>query len=229
VARRVGGTTNRNREIANSMAKLALDHLRKHSFPSLDDEALAQRSGIAQHIIKNTFWGDLPDICAATSLDLGITLRDQTGSEVTLWAPENFGEGAKPQKTAKKREPPLKPESLLGKPPNTAAKPQALQPVGVRIQGLKHLDDSGNLDDSDSLERYNTEVQAFLTSERDGEERSYLTPEELRYEEENDRRITALQERITKENESGEDNEVWEEDEGASSEKMKSLSAGEGQ
>lgn len=95
------------------------------------------------------------------------------------------------------------------------------------------------LDDNEDLERYAPEVRAFFDfseDDEDGEEysetvidlRSHLTPEERAYEEENDRRIAALQARFTCDDDEPDD---WEEDEDedAPSEKMKFLSADEEQ
>jgi hypothetical protein len=64
---------------------------------------IAQRLGLATNILNCPWWQDIPEICEASELNLGITVRDRKGNEVTFWPEEDLGDDYELPRTAKKK------------------------------------------------------------------------------------------------------------------------------
>jgi len=92
----------RRKGISESLAKTLLHYLQSKIFPGMSNKALSERTGITQGVLSVPWWQDIPEICEGAGLDLGITVRDAKGHEVTFWPSENFSEGYRPPKTARK-------------------------------------------------------------------------------------------------------------------------------
>lgn len=99
----------RRKAIAESLARMLLHYLKTRIFPDLTDKELSERTGIASTAISVPWFQDIPEICEGAGLDIGLTVRDAKGNEVTFWPPENFSQGYKPPKVARKPLPPLPP------------------------------------------------------------------------------------------------------------------------
>lgn len=97
----------RRKAIAESLSKMLLHYLQNKIFPGMDHKALSERTGITQSVLSVPWWQDIPEICEGAGLDLGITVRDAKGHEVTFWPSENFSEGYRLPKTARKPLPPV--------------------------------------------------------------------------------------------------------------------------
>lgn len=93
----------RKKRIIDHIAKMLVQHLQQHVFRGAKAEDMARRMGVGSSILSVPWWQDVPDICEAASLDIGLTIRDQKGNEVTLWPAENFSTGFKPRKPAGKK------------------------------------------------------------------------------------------------------------------------------
>lgn len=99
----------RRKSISESVAKMLVHYLQSKVFPELGPKELAERTGITQSVINVPWFQDIPEICEGAGLDIGLTVRDAKGHEVTFWPPENFSEGYQPPKMARKPLPPLPP------------------------------------------------------------------------------------------------------------------------
>jgi hypothetical protein len=97
----------RRKAIAESLARMLLHYLKTHIFPGLTDKELSERTGISSTAISVPWFQDIPEICEGAGLDIGLTVRDSKGNEVTFWPPENFSQGYKPPKVARKPLPPV--------------------------------------------------------------------------------------------------------------------------
>ena len=97
----------RRKAITDHLAAMLVHHLKTHVFKGPDDENMAQRTGISAYTLEKPWWTDIPEICEASSLDVGLVVRDQKGNEVTFWPSESLGSGWKPPKVAQATPPPL--------------------------------------------------------------------------------------------------------------------------
>jgi len=95
-------SVHQRRLIADHLAKMLVRYLQDQPFKDQTLEEIGQRIGVLSNVLKTAWWQDIPQICNAASLDIGLTIRDQRGSEVTLWPSENFAEGPKISKAAVK-------------------------------------------------------------------------------------------------------------------------------
>jgi len=88
--------------IGNSLAKAFIDYLQERVYKGLDLNKMSQRLGLAQNVVHNPWWQDIPQICDASHLDLGFVVRDSKGHEITFWPERNYGDAYEPPKIAKK-------------------------------------------------------------------------------------------------------------------------------
>ncbi len=93
--------SNRVKTVTDHLARMLVYHLTTHVFKGVEETNMASRLGVSGHIIQAPWWGDIPAICAASSLDIGLAIRDQKGNEVTLWPSDNIGTAAAPRKFAR--------------------------------------------------------------------------------------------------------------------------------
>ena len=109
MARKAAGE--RRTRILNHLARMLVRHLVDHAYKDKSVDEIIKRLGIGKSVLHCPWWTDVPEICDAASLDIGLAIRDSKGHEVTLWPAENFSEGFKPSKPARKK---LPPSTILG-------------------------------------------------------------------------------------------------------------------
>lgn len=93
----------RRRGIVNQIARMFVDHIQKTIFKDRNRDEALKRIGISSTIWNCPFWSDIPEICDGLNLDVGLTIRDHKGHEVTLWPLENFSGDFSPRKSAEKK------------------------------------------------------------------------------------------------------------------------------
>ncbi len=94
----------RRKAITDHLAAMLVHHLKARVFKGPDggdNDYMAYRTGISSHILERPWWTDIPEICEAASLDVGLVIRDQRGNEVTFWPSEDLGSGWKAPKSAR--------------------------------------------------------------------------------------------------------------------------------
>ena len=99
----------RRSRILNHLARMLVRHLTDHAYKDKSADEIVKRLGIGKSVLNCPWWTDVPEICDAASLDIGLAIRDSKGHEVTLWPAENFSEAFKPSKPARKKLPPALP------------------------------------------------------------------------------------------------------------------------
>jgi len=103
VARRA--VTDRRKRIVDHLARMLIQYLHVHVFKDMTADEMARRAGINSSVVNVPWWQDVPEICEAASLDVGLVIRDRKGNEVTLWPAENFASGFQQRKAAAKEHP----------------------------------------------------------------------------------------------------------------------------
>ncbi len=98
-------SVHQRRLIADHLAKMLVRYLQDQPFKDQTLEEIGPRIGVLANVLKTAWWQDIPQICNAASLDIGLTIRDQKGSEVTLWPSDNFAAGPKISKVAEREFP----------------------------------------------------------------------------------------------------------------------------
>jgi hypothetical protein len=99
----------RRTRILNHLARMLVRHLMDHAYKDKSVDEVIKRLGLGKSVLNCPWWTDVPEICDAASLDIGLAIRDSKGHEVTLWPAENFSEAFKPSKPARKKLPPALP------------------------------------------------------------------------------------------------------------------------
>lgn len=90
------------RGIGNTLARAFVDYLQEHVYKNATLDAIADRLHLQSNVFHSPWWQDIPQICDATNLDLGLVIRDNKGHELTFWPEHNFGEPFAPPKEAQK-------------------------------------------------------------------------------------------------------------------------------
>ena len=97
--------TDRRKRIVDHLARMLIQYLQTHVFKDMTDVEMSDRVGVSISVLTLPWWTDIPEICEAASLDIGLAIRDRKGNEVTLWPADNFASGYKPLKAAAKESP----------------------------------------------------------------------------------------------------------------------------
>jgi len=93
----------RRKRIVDHLARMLVQWLNIHAFKDLTVEEMSRRIGLTVSVANVPWWTDIPEICEAAGLDIGLTVRDAKGNEVTFWPSENFGDKPKVSKVAGKK------------------------------------------------------------------------------------------------------------------------------
>ena len=104
----------RRKLVTEQLANMLVRHLSVHAFENLTSEEMADRLGVALNIFSMPWWQDVPIICEAASLDLGLVIRDSKGNEVVFWPADNFIPGTKSRGVAAKGTPPIPKSRVVG-------------------------------------------------------------------------------------------------------------------
>ena len=93
----------RRKRIVDQLAKMLVNYLQEVVFKGRPTEEIIKRTGLSSSVLSVPWFTDVPEICEGAGVDIGLTIRDSKGNEVTLWPLENFSEGFKPRKAAGKK------------------------------------------------------------------------------------------------------------------------------